>query len=687
MHGRLARHLWLYHRKPPLRRLCGWTGCIPRITRSIIRKNDSGIWARRGASPIIGGAPGQGNEIYENITYGIRNEDRYQCLDARFNDWHTPSGPNDASSIADKCGEIANAGTGDKVSDYVYYLDWSGASARPPEPPLLSAPIHASYLQVNPPTLIVQNSVKHAVAALSYTFQVSSKADFSTIWVQATQLPEGSLTTSWAPPSALSWDVLYNWRVRSFDGTYYSYWMRPASFSCSLVTATPTHTATATATATPTNTPTPRGTPTFTLTATATATPSLTRTFTLTPTPLPGTLCAIVFHDRDGNGERGSGEEGLAGAQIVVRDYDERVVAQGATGSTGEFCVPIADGYYVVEESDPAGHQSTTANLKPARVTSGARKDVLFGDRPAATASPSVTMTATLTPLFTYTPTRTATITATSTTSPTPTTSHTPTRTLTATRTPSPTITPTLTRTYTPTITYTPSPTPPLEGVLTLQQGMAGYRGVLDTYLSSADPNANYAGEVELSLGAPDLMSPLLRFDVSFLPPGATVITATLRLYVVSGGGQPITASVHSVLRPWQVTEASWNEASAGIAWGAPGANAAGVDRSGSNAASRQVGQMGLWVDFPLRELVQTWVNHPEQNAGVLLRGACSVEKQYRVASSESWQAPQRPMLKIHYWAEAWPTPTPTNTPTPTATPTNTRLPLRAVYAPLLHKP
>lgn len=653
-------------------------GATPLIVRNIIRKNKAGVHSKNKAAPVVGGASGQGNEIYENTDYGVRNEDRYQCVDARFNTWYAPgnilSSPNASYSLGpgpgDGCAELANAGGGDKVSKYVYYLDWVGATAHPPDPPNLQSPANGAYLLGNTATLVVQNSVQHAGAAPTYIFQLSIKPDFSTLYLPAQQVAEASPYTLWAIPNPLSWEVPYYWRVRAYDGQFYSYWMNKASFTCSAMTPTPTVP------------PSPTATPTWQYTPTTTRTPTMTQTPTATPTTPPGQLCVFVFHDRDGNGERGADEELLAGAQITVRDYEENVVASGTTIVGAPYCVMISDGYYVVEETDPAGFTSTTPDMRPARVLSGGRKDVYFGDKALATLSPTITGTAT--PTMTTTTGWTATPTRTPTPSATVTRTHTPTETWTFTATPTRTATATLSHTATPTLTctptvsLTPTPTPPLEGVLMLQQGLGGYTGAVDASISSETPAANLQGD--LIVRAPDLTAPLLRFDTSFLPPGVDIISATLKLYTVSGGGSPITATLYQALRPWEVSSVTWNVTGAGAPWAEQGCNGLGADRSAVPAAAQSLAQMNMWYLFAIGDLVQDWVNNPETNYGVIIKGASAAPKTYRFASSEHWSLPWRPVLAIHYSADAWPTPTPTRTATATPTP-------HRVHAPLLRKP
>jgi len=173
---------------------------------------------------------------------------------------------------------------------------------------------------------------------------------------------------------------------------------------------TPTPTATATSTATPTETPTetptptPTGpTPTHTPTATGTvpaptATPTATPTNTSTPTPTvtPTPLCpgiqGVVFNDLNGNGQQDSGEGGLAGAVITLKDSALNPLATYTTGPDGVyFFYSLAPGDYSVVESNPPGYdESTTSDVWGIRLSGCHMVRVDFGDRMRPTPTPTV---------------------------------------------------------------------------------------------------------------------------------------------------------------------------------------------------------------------------------------------------------------------------------------------------------
>jgi len=266
-----------------------------------------------------------------------------------------------------------------------------------------------------------------------------------------------------------------------------------------------------------------------------------------------------------------------------------------------------------------------------------------------------------LNPQATLTPTATPTVT------PTPSTTPTPTATPTSTATPTPTATPTVTPrpryAFLPLApvaypTATPQPT-----VVVLQAGFQGYAGAEDTFLDFWMPDENYARAPLLALrynrpvnegDVTDVRSPLLRFDLSGLPDGAHVVTATLSVYIESRTiATDLWGQVYKVLRPWVVTETTWRQANLGQLWVEPGANGVGSDRSATPIGSTPFDRSEGWVDFNVYGLVRDWLSAPNTNYGLLLRAAAGSEKgnvQYNLAAAEHPRPEWRPRLVIAYW-------------------------------------
>ncbi|MBM3188554.1 MAG: DNRLRE domain-containing protein, partial [Chloroflexi bacterium] len=231
------------------------------------------------------------------------------------------------------------------------------------------------------------------------------------------------------------------------------------------------------------------------------------------------------------------------------------------------------------------------------------------------------------------------------------------TRTATATNTPTATRTPT--RTNTPTITPTPdctkAPTPtrtntPASGILerVLRQEEGVYAGFRDTFIDMWLPTTNNDLEHRLKIGAPAQQSALIRVDLSEFAPGTLIEQAVLTLYEAECPPNSMEALVYQVLREWVVNQATWQKATAQTNWATAGCSAPGVDRAASLALRVQVfpaccdGQIYPF-DLDITSMVQSWVNDPASNYGLLIVGGGSVATQYKFFSSDSRNPIYRP--------------------------------------------
>jgi hypothetical protein len=247
-----------------------------------------------------------------------------------------------------------------------------------------------------------------------------------------------------------------------------------------------------------------------------------------------------------------------------------------------------------------------------------------------------------------------------STITPTPSSTATPTATPAApadTSTPTPTATPLPpAATYTPTPTSTATPTPTAtpgnagqEVTLVIQRGTNG--AVADSYIDAWAPDNKNGSYTKLCVRSGEYMQPVLRFDLSAVPANATVRQATLSLYVESRSTSTaaLDMQAYRLIRPWSEAEVTWKQAQNGVLWSVAGANAAGADRDATPESAVNVSTLAAWVNLDVTAMVQSWVQNPDQNAGVLLKGIGSVGVQYYLLSSEFWSIPLRPKLTITY--------------------------------------
>jgi len=232
---------------------------------------------------------------------------------------------------------------------------------------------------------------------------------------------------------------------------------------------------------------------------------------------------------------------------------------------------------------------------------------------------------------------------------------------------------PTPTRVLTPEPEVPVTPPPPHGAIPAIyQQGLRGYDGAEDTYISSWDRFANYAAQPILAIRTRDVMAILLRFDVSSIPRGSKVQEATLSLYLKSRTNpNPMTLNVYRLLRPWTAGEATWTQARDGEPWARPGADAARKDRALIVDDAQPAPDPRNWVNLRVTDAVQSWVNDPASNYGLLVKGIGPAHVRYEFASAEAPEVKLRPRLRVVYVLPT-PTHTPSSTPSPTPSPTYT---------------
>jgi len=211
----------------------------------------------------------------------------------------------------------------------------------------------------------------------------------------------------------------------------------------------------------------------------------------------------------------------------------------------------------------------------------------------------------------------------------------------------------------------------------TFQQGVNGYDGADDTYITSWFPNENHGADIILRVRRGGEQAALLRFDTASLPSAVQVEAATLSLHTVgrSNSFSEIVSS-YAMSRTWAADQANWWRATASQAWGIPGANDTASDRSGVPSDSQTVSAIGRWYHWNVTEMVRDWIVDPTSNKGIYLGGNGENNVQYDFASSEYAEVSIRPRLVITYTLPLpTPTPTPTSSPTPTDTSTPTATP------------
>ncbi len=212
------------------------------------------------------------------------------------------------------------------------------------------------------------------------------------------------------------------------------------------------------------------------------------------------------------------------------------------------------------------------------------------------------------------------------------------------------------------------------------QQGMDGYMGVADTYISDLARYTNYGSSGWLRVGwdgsrDQDQDVSLLRFSLPTLPYGAVVTRARLWIYAdrLYHSNLNLKIRAQQVLRDWLPDQATWYQASSGVSWALPGCNALGVDLLPQAVdESYYLDDVGRWYSLEVTKMVDAWERDANTNKGLVLKGWAAGVRGYEFISSNNLNTVLRPKLELTW---RYPPPTPTHTPTQTATPTHTATP------------
>jgi len=186
--------------------------------------------------------------------------------------------------------------------------------------------------------------------------------------------------------------------------------------------------------------------------------------------------------------------------------------------------------------------------------------------------------------------------------------------------------------------------------LVSFQDGVSpapSYTGTQDTCLAAGHANTNY-GTSETLWAQGGATEALLKWGNLNIPVGSTVRAATITLNVTNPSKG--TYELYSLRRNWVEAEATWNQYAAGQNWQVPGAKGTsdrGTVALGTVAAS-SIGQYTITLNAAGIALVQSWVNDPSKNQGLLIDDL-TVTDALAFGSSETLTVSNRPKLTITY--------------------------------------
>jgi hypothetical protein len=180
------------------------------------------------------------------------------------------------------------------------------------------------------------------------------------------------------------------------------------------------------------------------------------------------------------------------------------------------------------------------------------------------------------------------------------------------------------------------------------------YSGTKDAYLSEVNPTSNYGPELELLLDGDDPIgstlekSTLIKWDLSSIPLNSAVESVTITINVTNSSDNVY--ELYEIKKDWLEDQITWNFYDGINPWQTAGANGFD-DRGDVILASLSASYRGFYT-ITLNPtgiaLVQSWVNNPESNFGIIFANQNS-SNGVDFNSSESPTPPNRPRLSVTY--------------------------------------
>jgi hypothetical protein len=188
---------------------------------------------------------------------------------------------------------------------------------------------------------------------------------------------------------------------------------------------------------------------------------------------------------------------------------------------------------------------------------------------------------------------------------------------------------------------------------LQFQAGSGGYAGARDVRITMStevesvwDPTANYDLTENAVDGDPVNKETVMRFDVSAIPAGQTVQSATLSVNCTGSTAQRF--ELYPLLASWVEAQVSWQLRSSGAPWAIGGAHGLSTDFSDTLLGFRDSTSAGA-ASIPLNvAVVQGWVDNPGSNVGFVFRGV-AMDDGFDFSNSEVATVGNRPALTLVY--------------------------------------
>ena len=171
-------------------------------------------------------------------------------------------------------------------------------------------------------------------------------------------------------------------------------------------------------------------------------------------------------------------------------------------------------------------------------------------------------------------------------------------------------------------------------------------RKTKDTYIRNDNPNGNYGSQSDMLLyrssNGNTISRCLLQFDLSPIPPGAEIVSATLSLRKIYSTADIHNSTWHIITEKWEELQATWNNRKTNTPWSTPGGT-----YTGNYSLPRT--EQDNWTDWDATELIRDIINSPQETFGMILTPDETTTVFQRYRTSEYQYEDEIPKLTITY--------------------------------------
>ena len=174
-----------------------------------------------------------------------------------------------------------------------------------------------------------------------------------------------------------------------------------------------------------------------------------------------------------------------------------------------------------------------------------------------------------------------------------------------------------------------------------------------DAYIKQDKPDERRGGDSELRVKTESgkLNRSLLQFDLTSLPTGVVIDSASFSLWVKEVRDGNATIAAHQVTAGWNEAEVTWKarDKAAGLLWAAQGGD---YDPATLDTEAFVKDVKNYWATWDVTTAAVAWVATPASNFGLILESpVTSPKNETRFKSSDDGTASQRPKLEVCYSA------------------------------------